>query len=67
MKNFAASASLILLLSGLSSCFLTGSPPSDSGASAFEQGQVWSYITRPGEESSTLIIEKIEKLDAWNT
>ena len=26
----------------------------------FSEGQVWSYKTRPGEESSTLLINKIE-------
>lgn len=31
-----------------------------ASAAEYEVGQVWSYKTRPGEEASTLLIDKIE-------
>ena len=32
-------------------------------ASDYSEGQVWSYKTRAGEESSTVLINKVEQND----
>ena len=39
----------------------------DTEKSEFKIGQVWNYKTRPGEESSTLVILKVETAPGWNT
>jgi hypothetical protein len=46
----------ILFLSALS--LLSAMP--DALAQEFKEGQVWSYRTRPNEQSSTLLINKVE-------
>ncbi|MBL8299412.1 MAG: hypothetical protein JNN30_13825 [Rhodanobacteraceae bacterium] len=33
---------------------------SDANAHEFKEGEVWTYRTRPGESTSTLLINKIE-------
>jgi hypothetical protein len=52
MKN---AVSRLLAILGL------GSPASTAGV-ALNAGECWSYLTRPGEEASFLVIRKIETL-----
>src|SRR5262245_21445327 len=47
MRNFLLLASLLSFL-GI------------ANAADFSEGQVWAYKTRPGEEKSTLLINKVE-------
>ena len=35
----------------------------DKTSDKFQAGQVWKYDTRPGEDSSTLTILKVEKYE----
>ena len=39
----------------------------DTENSDFKVGQIWNYKTRPGEESSTLVILKVEAAQGWST
>jgi len=39
----------------------------DTDQSEFKVGQVWKYNNRVGEESSTLVILKVESAPKWNT
>jgi len=39
----------------------------DTEMSEFKVGQVWNYKARPGEDSSTLVILKVETAPGWNT
>lgn len=39
----------------------------DTNKSEFKVGQVWNYKSRPSEDSSTLIILKVETAPGWKT
>jgi hypothetical protein len=38
----------------------------DTDASEFKVGEVWNYKTRPGENSSTIVILKVETAPGWS-
>jgi hypothetical protein len=40
--------------------FIGAMTMSAAGAQSYAEGQIWSYKARPGEEGSTLLINKIE-------
>lgn len=53
MRNLYLIFTKILAVLGVASGALAGEP-------IFEEGQCWTYDTRPGEEASFLVIRKIE-------
>jgi hypothetical protein len=38
----------------------------DTESSEFKVGQVWNYKARPGEDSSTLVVLKVETAPGWS-
>src|SRR6185295_6191348 len=68
MKN----RNLLILIAGLFSFFIsckgqTKNEPQIIVSDKFKVGQVWRYDNRPGEDSSTLTILKIEKYEKGDT
>jgi len=39
----------------------------DTDKSEFKVGQVWNYRTRPGEETSTIVVLKVETAPGWKS
>jgi hypothetical protein len=56
----------VLLLAPLTGC-KKDSVLKDAADPEYRVGQRWSYWARPGEETSTFIIEKIESHPKWGT
>jgi hypothetical protein len=51
---------VLIVASLLVACARKPPPPAADAGVALEPGQIWSYETRPGEESSLLTILKVE-------
>jgi hypothetical protein len=56
----------LVLFTSLAGC-KKESPLKDTTDPEYKVGQRWSYWARPGEETSTFIIEKIESHPKWGT
>jgi hypothetical protein len=61
LRRSAATSALVALIAFSESCSRdNGHVLRDYTGSSFQAGQVWGYKTRPGEDSSTLTVVKVE-------